>query len=107
MKDEAEYAYFAGCTASFVENDIAIGAVRMLDDAGIEFTGLFEKEACCGIPMLVAGKWDVFEKIMRMNVCQYAEKRRENRNYILSCLLAHVAYCLSAMGRKTRNRIRT
>jgi len=40
MKDEAEYAYFAGCTASFVEKDVAVGTVRMLDDAGIEFTGL-------------------------------------------------------------------
>jgi len=94
MKAEAEYAYFAGCTASFVENDVAIGAVRMLDDAGIEFTGLFDKEACCGIPMLVAGKWDVFEKIMRMNVSNM--KKKGVKTVITSCpacwLMWHTVY---------------
>ena len=94
MKDEAEYAYFAGCTASFVENDVAVGTVRMLDDAGIEFTGLFDKEACCGIPMLVAGKWDVFEKIMRMNVSNM--KKKGVKTVITSCpacwLMWHTVY---------------
>jgi Fe-S oxidoreductase/FAD/FMN-containing dehydrogenase len=94
MKDEAEYAYFAGCTASFVENDVAIGAVRMLDDAGLEFTGLFDKEACCGIPMLVAGRWDVFEKIMRMNVANM--KKKGVKTVITSCpacwLMWHTVY---------------
>lgn len=94
MKDEAEYAYFAGCTASFVENDVAVGAVRMLDDAGIEFTGLFDKEACCGIPMLVAGRWDVFEKIMRMNVSNM--KKKGVKTVITSCpacwLMWHTVY---------------
>ncbi len=94
MKDEAEYAYFAGCTASFVENDVAIGAVRMLDDAGVEFTGLFDKEACCGIPMLVAGRWDVFEKIMRINVSNM--KKKGVKTVITSCpacwLMWHTVY---------------
>jgi Fe-S oxidoreductase len=94
MKDKAEYAYFAGCTASFVENDVAVGAVRMLDDAGVEFTGLFDKEACCGIPMLVAGKWDVFEKIMRMNVSNM--KKKGVKTVITSCpacwLMWHTVY---------------
>ena len=94
MKDEAEYAYFAGCTASFVEKDVAVGAVRMLDDAGIEFTGLGDKEACCGIPMLVAGKWDVFEKIMRMNVSNM--KKKGVKTVITSCpacwLMWHTVY---------------
>jgi len=94
MKDKAEYAYFAGCTASFVENDVAVGAVRMLDDAGLEFTGLFDKEACCGIPMLVAGRWDVFEKIMRMNVANM--RKKGVKTVITSCpacwLMWHTVY---------------
>ena len=94
MKDEAEYAYFAGCTASFVEKEVALGTVRMLDDAGIEFTGLFDKEACCGIPMLVAGRWDVFEKIMRMNVSNM--KKKGVKTVITSCpacwLMWHTVY---------------
>lgn len=74
IKDKAEIAYFAGCTASFVEKDVAVGAVRLLDEAGIEFTYLGDKEACCGIPMLVAGKWDIFEKIMKMNTANMQKK---------------------------------
>ncbi len=64
----ARIAYFAGCTASYVENDIALAAVRLLDAAGVDFTYTGEKESCCGIPMLVAGKWDVFEETFRKNL---------------------------------------
>ncbi|WP_406660953.1 FAD-binding and (Fe-S)-binding domain-containing protein [Methanolobus sp. ZRKC3] len=74
IKDKAEIAYFAGCTASFVEKDVAVGAVRILDDAGIEFAYLGDKESCCGIPMLVAGKWDVFERILKMNIVNMQKK---------------------------------
>jgi Fe-S oxidoreductase/FAD/FMN-containing dehydrogenase len=64
----AEVAYFAGCTASHVETDIAIAAVRLLDAAGVDFTYAGEKENCCGTPMLVAGKWDVFAETMKKNI---------------------------------------
>ncbi|UCC40473.1 MAG: FAD-binding oxidoreductase [Candidatus Aminicenantes bacterium] len=60
--------YFAGCTASYVENDIAKAAVMLLDEAGVDFTYLGNVENCCGIPMLVAGKWELFEQIMRKNI---------------------------------------
>jgi Fe-S oxidoreductase/FAD/FMN-containing dehydrogenase len=74
IKDKAEIAYFAGCTASFVEPDAAIASARLLDAAGIEFTTLGKDEACCGIPMLVAGRWDVFEEILRHNIAKMKEK---------------------------------
>jgi Fe-S oxidoreductase/FAD/FMN-containing dehydrogenase len=64
----AKAAYFAGCTASYVELDIAMASVRLLDAAGVDFTYTGEKESCCGIPMLVAGKWDVFEETFRKNL---------------------------------------
>ncbi len=57
---KAKNVYFAGCTASYVEQDIGMASVRLLDAAGVDFTYLGEKENCCGTPMLVAGKWDVF-----------------------------------------------
>jgi len=60
--------YFAGCTASYVEKDMALAAVRLLDEAGVDFTYLGKKESCCGTPMLVAGKWDTFEEVMRRNI---------------------------------------
>jgi Fe-S oxidoreductase/FAD/FMN-containing dehydrogenase len=74
IKDKAEIAYFAGCTASFVEPDIAVGSARLLEAAGVEFTTLGQDEACCGIPMLVSGRWDVFEEILRHNVSKMREK---------------------------------
>ena len=60
--------YFAGCTASYVENDIGMASVRLLDKAGVDFSYLGEKENCCATPMLVAGRWDLFEETMRKNI---------------------------------------
>ena len=64
----AKNVYFAGCTASYVENDIGMAATRLLDAAGVDFTYLGEKESCCATPMLVAGKWDLFAETMKRNV---------------------------------------
>jgi Fe-S oxidoreductase/FAD/FMN-containing dehydrogenase len=65
---QAKVAYFAGCTASHVEKDIPQAAVRLLEAAGIDFTYAGENENCCGTPMLVAGKWDVFAETMKKNI---------------------------------------
>jgi FAD/FMN-containing dehydrogenase/heterodisulfide reductase subunit C len=65
---KAKIVYFAGCTASYVEQDIAIAAVRLLDAAGVDFTHLGVDENCCGTPMLVAGKWDLFTETMKKNI---------------------------------------
>ncbi len=65
--------YFGGCTVSYVENDIGMASVRLLDEAGVDFTYVAEKENCCGTPMLVCGKWDVFEEIMRKNIAAVKE----------------------------------
>ena len=65
---KAKAAYFVGCTASYVEHDIAMATVRLLDAAGVDFTYVGKKENCCGTPMLVAGKWDIFAENMRRNI---------------------------------------
>ena len=65
---QARIAYFAGCTASYVETDIAQATVTALDAAGVDFTYVGNVENCCGTPMLVAGKWDVFKEIMLKNI---------------------------------------
>jgi Fe-S oxidoreductase/FAD/FMN-containing dehydrogenase len=65
---KARNVYFAGCTASYVEHDIAMATVRLLDEAGVEFTHVGTRENCCGTPMLVAGLWELFERIMRANI---------------------------------------
>ncbi len=65
---KARNVYFAGCTASYVENDIGMASVRLLDAAGVDFTYLGDKESCCATPMLVAGKWDLFVETMKKNI---------------------------------------
>ena len=70
---KAKVAYFAGCTVSYVENDIGMASVRLLDEAGVDFTYVGEKENCCGTPMLVAGKWDVFVETMKKNIAAVKE----------------------------------
>jgi Fe-S oxidoreductase/FAD/FMN-containing dehydrogenase len=70
---KAKNVYFAGCTASYVEHDIAMASVRLLDAAGVDFTYLGEKESCCATPMLVAGKWELFVETMKKNIAAVKE----------------------------------
>ena len=51
-----------------MEHDIAMTTVRLLDAADVDFTYLGEEESCCSTPMLVAGRWTVFEETMRRNI---------------------------------------
>jgi len=80
---KSQNVYFAGCTASYVENDIGAASVTLLDAAGIDFTYLGNVENCCGTPMLVAGKWELFEKIMKENIA--AVKATGADTVITSC----------------------
>ena len=83
LPERADVAYFPGCTASYVEHDIAQATACLLHKAGVEFTYLGADEACCGIPMLVAGLWDTWEEIMRHNIA--AMKARGVRTVVTSC----------------------
>ncbi len=90
VRPKAALAYFPGCTASLVETDIAEGTARLLCAAGVDFTYLGEEEACCGIPMLLAGTWDTFEKILRHNV--EAMKKRGVSTVVTSCPACWLAW---------------
>jgi Fe-S oxidoreductase/FAD/FMN-containing dehydrogenase len=83
LPEQAEVAYFPGCTASYVEHDIAQATACLLHKSGVEFTYLGYDEACCGIPMLVAGLWDAWEEILRHNV--EAMKARGVKTVVTSC----------------------
>jgi len=65
---QAKTVYFGGCTVSYVEHDIGQAAVTLLDAAGVDFTTLGNVENCCGTPMLVAGKWEIFLETMKENI---------------------------------------
>jgi Fe-S oxidoreductase len=83
LPEKAEVAYFPGCTASYVEHDIAQATACLLQKSGVEFTYLGEDEACCGIPMLMAGLWDTWEEIMRHNIA--AMEKRGVKTVVTSC----------------------
>jgi len=68
IKEAAEYAFFPGCTSSYVEQDVAQSAALLLNDAGVEFTYMGKDEHCCGIPMLVSGRWEVFDETAAHNI---------------------------------------
>jgi Fe-S oxidoreductase/FAD/FMN-containing dehydrogenase len=80
---KSKNVYFAGCTASYVERDIAMASVRLLDSAGVDFSYLGTKENCCATPILVAGKWDVFAETMKKNI--QAVKEAGADTVICSC----------------------
>jgi Fe-S oxidoreductase/FAD/FMN-containing dehydrogenase len=90
LPEKAKIAYFAGCTASYVEPDIGQGTVALLEAAGVEFTYLGEQENCCGIPMLVSGKWDVWEANMRKNID--AMKAKGVETVVSSCPACHLVW---------------
>jgi Fe-S oxidoreductase/FAD/FMN-containing dehydrogenase len=83
IKEQAKVGYFAGCTASIVEQDIAQSSAKLLQAAGVDFTTLGKDEMCCGIPMLVAGKWDLFEEALRHNSA--AMQARGVEEVVTSC----------------------
>ena len=80
---QSEMLYFAGCTASFVNTDVAEASVRLLTDAGYDIGYMGTDEACCGIPMKVSGKWDVFETIFEHNVAE--ARKRGAKTIVTSC----------------------
>jgi hypothetical protein len=83
IRDKADILYFAGCTASYVNTDVAQATVHLLDKAGVEFTYMGTDEACCGIPMKVSGKWDEFERIYEHNVAE--ARKRGAKTIVTSC----------------------
>lgn len=83
LKEKADVLYFAGCTASHVETDIAEATLRLLLDSGKDVCYMGEDEMCCGVPMKMAGKWDLFEEIFEHNVAE--AQKRGAKTIVTSC----------------------
>ncbi len=83
LSDHADVLYFAGCTASYVETDIAESTLRLLLDSGLNVAYAGNEESCCGIPMKMAGKWDLFTEMYHRNVKMARE--RGVKTVVTSC----------------------
>ncbi len=90
VKEKAEVAYWAGCTASLVTKNTAVNAVHILKEGGVEFITLGKDEGCCGTPMLVAGKLDTFEFIFRNNI--EGLLKRGVKEVVISCPGCYMAF---------------
>lgn len=90
IQDSGELGYWAGCTAAYVETEVAENAVRIMRDGGLKFTNLGKDEGCCGVPMLVAGKPETFEIVFRNNVEQL--KKRGVKELVISCPGCYMAW---------------
>jgi len=90
IRPQAPVGYFAGCTASLVEKDVAQGTTKLLAAAGVDFAYLGEDEACCGIPILCSGHWDTFEEILRHNI--EAMQSRGVETVVTSCPACWLAW---------------
>jgi Fe-S oxidoreductase len=83
IPEKSDIIYFAGCTASYVTTDVAEASIRMLQDSGYDIGYMGQDEACCGIPMKMAGKWDQFEEIYRHNTSE--ARKRGAKTIVTSC----------------------
>jgi len=83
IPEKSDVLYFAGCTASYVETDIAESTIRLLQDSGLSVAYAGTEESCCGIPMKMAGRWDLFEKMYEQNVA--AARARGASTIVTSC----------------------
>ncbi len=59
--------YFAGCTASFREQEIAKATVNLLEAVGQDFSILGPDEWCCGSPLLRTGQRKVAMPLIEHN----------------------------------------
>jgi L-lactate dehydrogenase complex protein LldG len=60
--------FFAGCSLSFLSQDVAKSAMRLLGAAGISPLYLGREERCCGSPLLRLGEEDLFLELARANM---------------------------------------
>lgn len=82
VAERAEVGYYAGCSGSYTAQPMMIGALRMMQAAGIEFT-LFPDEWCCSFPLFVIGELSAAREMVRHNVQGYIE--RGVKKLVVSC----------------------
>ncbi len=69
-KDEAQVAYFVGCTTAFkgANHEVAFATASILNMLGEDWTLLGEDEWCCGSPLLLAGDEHSAKEYAKHNV---------------------------------------
>lgn len=74
-KDTAEYLWFVGCAGSFDDRNTAtsVALARLLNEAGIDYAILGQRELCNGDPARRSGNEFVFQQLALQNIETFAE----------------------------------
>ncbi len=82
VADKADVVYFAGCSASYVNQGIAQATAKIFNATGTKFTVL-KDEKCCGNTVYSVGMWDEAKKIAEENI--KAVKATGAKTLVTSC----------------------
>jgi len=66
LPKKAEYIYFAGCTASYRQQSVALATVKLLQKLKVDFT-VSPDEWCCASPLLRTGQYDLAKEFVEHN----------------------------------------
>ncbi len=69
----AEYLLHAGCAISYASNRIGKAVIRIMEQAGLDFTLMGDLEECCGDPLYRMGDVDAGEKQVNRNKEEWAK----------------------------------
>ncbi|TFG31032.1 (Fe-S)-binding protein, partial [Candidatus Thorarchaeota archaeon] len=80
--EKAEVVYFAGCTSSYREKEIARTSVELLEKLNVDFT-VVPDERCCGSVLLRLGREKVFSSLTEHNIQEI--KKAEAKIVVTAC----------------------
>lgn len=67
FRDNADVAYFVGCTSAYREKNLATSSLFLLAKLGVNFT-LIPDEWCCGSPLLTTGQTTAARALAEHNI---------------------------------------
>lgn len=85
LKEEAEIAYFVGCTTAFkgANHNIGYSTSQLLNHLDVNWTFLGEDEWCCGSPLLMAGEEEMAKEFATHNIDEI--ERRDIKLLLTGC----------------------
>lgn len=79
---KADVLYFVGCSASYINTEIARSTAKILRAAGTDFM-LMPDEWCCGNTVFSVGMWDEAKALAERNVAQM--RKTGAKTLLVSC----------------------
>jgi Fe-S oxidoreductase len=73
--NRADWLYWVGCTGSYepLAQSVSIALLKILDQAGMDYALLAQKERCCGDPARRLGEEGLFQRACKENIETFHE----------------------------------